>query len=187
MRFNLLHSFRRELAACQETAYNRLDNILGNARCQYPNLFTLIRCPPLLDPPPLPLLLLLLLPAVPHVLQWTARSLRDSLLKLQPVKPHRCSGLPALFLPPVTAGMLVRLFPLDNIFINRRNSTVWQFPQNTIPGRHAFPVVAPPPNRRHRLLLGVLIGQRHGVLHGDHLVGVRSQPGLGEPVDHLEQ
>ena len=83
--------------------------------------------------------------------------------------------------------MLVRLFPLDNIFINGRNSTVWQLPQNTIPGRHTFPVVAPPTNRRHLLLLGVLIGQRHGVLHGDHLVGVRSQPGLGEPVDHLEQ
>ena len=85
-----------------------------------------------------------------------------------------CSGRPAMLLPPVTAGMLVRLFPLDNIFINRRNSTVWQFPQNTIPGRHAFPVVAPPPNRRHRLLLGVLIGQRHGVLHGGHIVGVRT-------------
>ena len=75
-----------------------------------------------------------------------------------------CSGRPALLLPPITAGMLVRLFPLDNIFINRRNSTVWQFPQNTIPGRHAFPVVAPPPNWRHRLVLGVLIGQRHGVI-----------------------
>ena len=105
VRFNLLHSFRRELAACQETAYNRLDNILGNARCQYPNLFTLIRCPPLLDPPPLPLLLLLLLPAVPHVLQWTARSLRDSLLKLQPVKPHRCSGRDVG--PAVSAGQYI--------------------------------------------------------------------------------
>ena len=42
--------------------------------------------------------------------------------------------------------------------------------------RHAFPVVAPPPNRRHRLLLGVLVGQRHGVLlYGGHEVGVRSQ------------
>ena len=44
-----------------------------------------LSCPPLLDPPPLPLLLLLLLPAVPHVLRWTARSLRDSLLKLFPL------------------------------------------------------------------------------------------------------
>ena len=43
--------------------------------------------------------------------------------------------------------------------------------------RHAFPVIAPPPNRRHRLLLGVLVGQRHGVLHGGHEVWVRSQPG----------
>ena len=43
--------------------------------------------------------------------------LRDSLLKLQPVKSQRCSGLPALLLPPVTAGVLVRLFPLDNNYI----------------------------------------------------------------------
>ena len=118
--------------------------------------------------------------------------LRDSLLKLQPVKPHGCSaavpdGRPCSSLPS-RPGCWSGCFRWTIIiFINRRNSTVWQFPQNTIPGRHAFPVVAPPPNRRHRLLLGVLIGQRHGVLHGGHIVGVRSQPGLGEPVDHLEQ
>ena len=57
-----------------------------------------------------------------------------------------------------------------------------------VPGGDASPVVAPPPDRRHRLLLGVLVGQRHGVLlHRGHEVGVGRQAGLGGAVDHLEQ